>query len=90
MWSDIGSWDEYYRLSMKDAKTKMLWKVMSLPLTQRVVWLMHLKKLIALVDVQDIAVVDSGEALLICKRGSTNRVKELVDYLRRKQITKYL
>ena len=88
-WSDIGSWDEYYRLSMKDAKQNVMeGDVIAIDSTRCLVTASQ--KLIALIDVQDIAVVDSGEALLICKRGSTNRVKELVDYLRRKQITKYL
>ena len=88
-WSDVGSWDEFYRLSMKDAKQNVMeGDVIAIDSTRCLV--SASQKLIGLIDVQDLVVVDSGEALLISKRGSTSRVKELVDYLRRKQITKYL
>lgn len=88
-WSDVGSWDEFYRMSMKDAKQNVMeGDVIALDSTRCLV--SASQRLIAMVDVQDLVVIDSGEALLISKRGSTNRVKELVDYLRRKQITKYL
>lgn len=36
------------------------------------------KKLIATIDVENLVVVDTPHALLLCKRGETQRIKELV------------
>jgi len=41
------------------------------------------RKLVALLDVEDLVVVDTGDALLVCKRQQAHRVKELVELLKR-------
>jgi hypothetical protein len=37
-----------------------------------------------------VIVVDSDDALLICKRGDADSISDLLDYLKRKNINKYL
>jgi hypothetical protein len=37
----------------------------------------------ALIDVDDLVVVETDDALLICKKGRSQRVKEVVELLRR-------
>lgn len=88
-WSDLGSWDEVYRLSPKDTKNNSIeGDVVALNSTN--CFVSSNQKLIALVNVDDLIVVDTGHALLITKRGESETVKDLVDYLRRKQINHYL
>jgi len=41
-------------------------------------------KTIALIDVEDMVVVDTGDALLISKKGSSQKVKKIVDKLKSK------
>jgi hypothetical protein len=47
-------------------------------------------KMIGVVGMEDVIIIDSDEALLICKRGNSEQVQEVVDLLRRKHIHKYL
>jgi len=88
-WSDVGSWDEVYRLSSKDEHGNSLHgKVISLNTNNCYV---HTNdKLVATVGVDDLIIVSTGDALLICKRGASQDVKEIVDHIRRKQMNDYL
>jgi mannose-1-phosphate guanylyltransferase len=40
--------------------------------------------------VEDLIIIDTGDALLVCKRGRSQDVKEVSDFLRRKKMTEYL
>ena len=88
-WSDVGNWDEHFRLSMKDAKNNVIvGDVISINTTNS---LIHSKgKLIGVVGMKDIIVVDSDDAILICRRGHSDDTMEIVDFLRRKNINRLL
>ncbi len=88
-WSDLGSWDEVYRLSLKDADDNVLIGNV-LALNARGCYVRSNDKLFALVDVEDLIIVDSGNAAVICRRGSSERIKEIVNALRRKKMTPFL
>jgi hypothetical protein len=47
-------------------------------------------KVVATIGVEDLIIVNTDDALLICKRGQSQDVKEIADYLRRKQMNEYL
>ena len=88
-WSDLGSWDELYRLSIKDSQGnystgKVITKHTKNSLVHSV------NRLVATVGVEDLIVIATDDAVLVCKRGRSQDVKEIVDYLRRKQMTEYL
>ncbi len=88
-WSDLGSWDEVYRLSLKDADDNVLIGNV-LALNVQGCYVRSNEKLLALVDVHDLIVVDAGNATVICRRGSSERIKEVVNALRRKKMTPFL
>jgi mannose-1-phosphate guanylyltransferase len=48
------------------------------------------KKLVALVGVEDLLIVETDDALLICKRGASQNVKKVVEKLAEKKQTEYL
>jgi hypothetical protein len=48
------------------------------------------QRIAALIGVEDLLVIDTDNGLLICKRGESQKVKEVVDYLKRKGLDKYL
>ncbi len=87
-WSDLGTWDELYRLSLKDARNNVIvGDVIALNTKNSLI--SSEGKLIGVVGLEDVIVIDTGEALLVCKRGESEQVKELVDFMRRKNISKY-
>jgi mannose-1-phosphate guanylyltransferase len=88
-WNDVGSWDEVYRISQKDEHGNVL-VGNCLSQNAKNSYIYSEDKLIATVGVDDLIVIDTPDALLICKRGESQDVKEIVDYLRRKQMNEYL
>ncbi len=88
-WSDVGNWDEIYRLSMKDAKNNVLIGDI-IPINTSNCLINSNGKLIGVVGVNDLIVIDSDEALLICKRNCSDDVKEIIDFIRRKQMNRFL
>jgi mannose-1-phosphate guanylyltransferase len=88
-WSDVGSWDEVYRLSTKDEHGNYLHGKI-IPFDTKNSYIHTDGKLVATVGVDDLIIISTHDALLVCKRGSTQDVKEIVDHLRRKQMNDYL
>ncbi len=74
-WSDVGSWDEVARLSANGAN------VFSDGTGENFVFA-HGERVYGLVGVSDLVVVDTADALLVARRGTTQGVKELVDQLK--------
>jgi mannose-1-phosphate guanylyltransferase len=88
-WSDVGSWDETFRLSRKDSSgNSIVGDVVTID--TRNSFILTAGKMIATVAVDDLIVVDTEDALLICKRGESQKVQAVVDYLRRKKISSLL
>jgi mannose-1-phosphate guanylyltransferase len=85
----VGNWDEIYRLSMKDARNNVIsGDVISVNSSNCLV--ISDGKLIGLAGVNDLIVIDSNDAMLICRRNNSDDVMEIVDFLRRKQINRFL
>jgi len=76
-WSDLGSFDSLYDTLPKDNdgntlsdNTIHLGSKNNLVLTQN--------RLVSTIDVEDLVIVDTSDAIVIAKKGSTQKVKELV------------
>lgn len=88
-WSDVGSWDETYRLSRKDKDGNSLQgEVVALDTTNS--YVRSDGRMIATIGLDDVLIIDTPDALLVCRRGSSQQVQAVVDYLRRKKITSLL
>lgn len=88
-WSDIGSWDEVYRLSGKDdSGNSITGTVIQRDTTNSYVYSPN--KVVATIGVSDLIIVNTDDALLVCRRGQSQDVKEVSDYLRRKQMNEFL
>jgi mannose-1-phosphate guanylyltransferase len=82
-WSDVGSWDEVYRLSDRDGDgNSYKGDVVSVRSMNNLVWAEE--KTFGLVGVDDLVVVETKDAVLICRRGKSQAVKEIVDVLKKK------
>ena len=89
-WSDVGSWDEVYRLSMKDGRNNVIeGNVVALNTTNSLVSGSS-GRLISLVDIDNVIVIETENAIMICHRGKAEDVRDLVDVLRRRQIAHHL
>jgi mannose-1-phosphate guanylyltransferase len=85
-WSDVGTWDELYRLSMKDGKNNVIeGNVVTLNTTSCMVSGTS-GRLIGIVGTENLIVIDTDQALMICERGRTEQVRDLVELLRRRHI----
>ncbi len=84
-WSDLGSWDSLDELHLSPFSTSE--PVISIGATDNTV---YSRKLTALVDVENLLIVESDDALLICRKGSTQQVKEVVAKLADSKLEKFL
>lgn len=82
-WSDVGSWDEMARLADEAApvQSQSRAQVFNQNSENNYVFTVA-SKVVGLVDVTDLLVVDTPDALLIARKGSSQKVKELVDAMR--------
>lgn len=83
MWSDLGSWDEVYRLKTKDKNFNVITGDTFVKDSNGNL-IMSPKSFVGVIGVEDLIIINSKEGLLICKRGRSQEVKDIVDYLKRK------
>lgn len=83
-WSDVGSWDAIADLGPADAGGNVLSGDV-LALEGRGNLVRAGERMIALIGVSDLIVVDAGDAILICKRGESQKVREIVAALARRR-----
>lgn len=88
-WSDVGSWDEVVRLMPKDNDGNAIrGKVIARDSANNFIDAGN--KIVATIGVSDLIIVSTDDAILICKKGESQDVKEIVDFIRRKQMNEYL
>jgi len=86
-WSDVGSWEEVYQLSTKDNDGNVIkGKYYSQNSSNSLVH--SPDKFVALIGVDNLMVIETKNSLLICKRDHAQSVKNVVDYLKMKKMTK--
>ncbi len=88
-WSDVGSWDEVVRLGTSNQEGNTT-KGKVIARSSKNNYIDAGNKLVAAIGVEDLIIVSTDDAILICKKGQSQDVKEIVDYLRRKQMNDYL
>lgn len=88
-WSDVGSWEEVYQLTEKDEDgNALVGKTYSQNSSDSYVY--SPKKFTAIVGVENLIVINTDDALLICRRDKAQEVKNVVDYLKMKKLTEHL
>jgi mannose-1-phosphate guanylyltransferase/mannose-6-phosphate isomerase len=83
VWSDIGSWDSVFDVLEKDENRNVkVGNVLTIDTKNSLV--IGNKRLISLVGLEDMLVVETEDALFIGRKGESQRVKALVDELKRR------
>ena len=88
-WSDLGSWEQVYKLSPKDDRGNVL-SGDTIILDAENSYVAAKEGLIALVGLDDVIVVREGDATLVCHRDRAEDVKLLVDKLKRRRLNNYM
>tara|TARA_B100000212_G_scaffold181975_1_gene137008 strand:+ start:782 stop:2218 length:1437 start_codon:yes stop_codon:yes gene_type:complete len=84
-WSDIGSWEVVWETSKKDLKGNSAEGKVILENSNNS-YIRSENRLIVGIDLDDLIVVDTRDAILISKRKSSQKVKNVVNYLRKSKI----
>jgi mannose-1-phosphate guanylyltransferase len=80
-WSDVGSFDALFEELPKDENGNTLNdKHISIDSKNNLIY--GQDKYIATIDIEDLIVVDTGDALLVSKKGSSQKVKKVVSKLK--------
>jgi len=78
-WSDVGSWDEIARIAedMPDYRADSMAQIFAHEATSNFVFSLK-DKVVGLIGVRNLIVVDTPDALLISKKGDSEKVREIV------------
>ena len=92
-WSDVGSWSSLFEVLLPDMNGNIA--------TNATLHLAHEThntlvyggdgdRLIVTIGVEDMVIVDTGDALLVCKTARAQKVKEVVEHLKKHRQERYL
>jgi mannose-1-phosphate guanylyltransferase/mannose-6-phosphate isomerase len=80
-WSDVGEWSSVWRLSPRDASGNSL-RGRAVVIDSSNVLVRSEEQLAAVIGLQDVVVVATGDAILVADRSQTAKVKKLVEHLK--------
>lgn len=80
-WSDVGSWDSVYEVMEKDQNQNVkIGQVLTIDTTNSLI--IGGKRIISTIGLDDLLIVETEEAVLISKKGESQRVKALLQELK--------
>lgn len=89
-WNDLGSWDEVYRLHEKDADGNAVDGEAIVLDAANCHIVTSDRRIVAAIGVEDVSIIDTDDAVLVFKHGRSQNVKEIVDYLRKRNKNEFL
>lgn len=91
-WSDVGSWSSLFEVLLPDMNGNIATNAVThLALeTNNTLVYGGSDRLVVTIGVDDMVVVDTGDALLICKSDQSQKVKDVVEHLKKHRQEKYL
>jgi len=91
-WSDVGSWESLFEVLPVDNNGNLSIgkQPIYLDTKESLVYSNDPKKLIVTIGVEDVIIVNMGDALLVCARDQAQQVKDLVNMLKKESKTEYL
>ena len=90
-WSDVGSWDSLFELLLPDehGNVAVNSELMSINSCDTLVYSTG-KKLVAAIGVEDLIVIDSDDAMLVCRRDQAQQVRQVIENLKKSKRNEYL
>lgn len=85
-WNDVGAWDAFYTIGDKDEDGNVInGDVLTYDTNNS--YIRSTKRLVTVLGVEDIIVVDTDDALLVTRKGKTQKIKSIVNDLTEKKRT---
>lgn len=84
-WSDVGSWESLFEVLPGDEAGNIVIGGQHIGLDTRdsLVYVDQEHRLIVTIGVEDLVVVDTGDVLLVCRKDQAQKVRQIVDQLKR-------
>jgi mannose-1-phosphate guanylyltransferase len=91
-WNDVGSWDTLFDVLFPDMTGNVVVNAQHLALetNNTLVYGTDNERLIVTIGLDDTVVVDAGDVLLICKSDQAQKVRDVVEHLKKHRQEKYL
>lgn len=91
-WSDVGSWDSLFEVLLPDADGNVSVNANHLEVDSHniLVYSVNDQRFVVTIGLDDIVVVDSGDVLLVCKTDQSQKVRDVVEQLKKEKQEKYL
>jgi mannose-1-phosphate guanylyltransferase / mannose-6-phosphate isomerase len=82
-WSDVGCWDSIYEALAKDSnENAKIGNIVDINTKSSLI--ISGKRLISTVDIEDLIIVETEEVLLLAKKGSSQKIKQIEELLKRR------
>jgi mannose-1-phosphate guanylyltransferase len=91
-WSDVGAWDSLFEVLIPDADGNVAVNAEHIEIDSHhtLAYSSHGRRLIVTIGLDHVVVVDSGDVLLVCKVDQAQRVRDVVEQLKKNNQDKYL
>jgi len=91
-WNDVGSWDSLFDSLETDENGNLILNGDPILFDTRntLISSASSKRIIVTIGIEDLVIIDSDDAILVCDRKQSQRVREVVDYLKRHGRDDYL
>jgi len=88
-WSDVGSWASLSDIMTRDSNGHVsISELASVDSKDSIIY--SPGKLVALIGVENMVIVDTDDAILICRKDQTQDVRKVIDILKSRGMTQYL
>jgi mannose-1-phosphate guanylyltransferase len=91
-WNDVGSWESIFDVFPPDENGNIVLngKMELLNSHGSLIDCTNPDKLVALIGLNNFIIIDTQDALLVCPRNDSQKVRELVNVLKKKKLSRYL
>jgi mannose-1-phosphate guanylyltransferase len=91
-WNDVGSWDSLFEVLLPDMNGNVATNAQHLALDTHntLVYSKTDERLVVTIGLDDIVVVDAGDVFMVCKVDQSQKVKDVVEHLKKHHQEKYL
>ena len=91
-WSDVGSWNSLFEVLLPDMNGNVATSAQHLALDTHntLVYSDDDQRLVVTIGLDDMVVVDTGDVLMICKADQSQKVRDVVEHLKKHHQEKYL
>ena len=91
-WSDVGSWDSLFDVLLPDMNGNVATSAQHLAVDTHntLVYSKTDERLVVTIGLDDVVIVDAGDVLMVCQVDQSQKVKDVVEHLKKHHQEKYL